>query len=135
MEKVNSKLYLENYYIMQENERLRKKAELLNQENQALLNELKQRLAAAGVAGNTITDLNLSGGGGGATSSSKVSKKAKNLWSLSVTGWGDLDIGVILGVGGRSRVVAGGPEFHDCLRMEKCLMELGLDGGVRIEDL
>ncbi|KAL2250765.1 protein LITTLE ZIPPER 3 [Sesamum indicum] len=48
MEKLNSKLYLENCYIMQENERLRKKAELLNQENQALLNELKQRLAAAG---------------------------------------------------------------------------------------
>ncbi|CAK9188147.1 unnamed protein product [Ilex paraguariensis] len=45
MERINSKLYLENCYIMQENERLRKKAELLNQENQALLTELKQRLS------------------------------------------------------------------------------------------
>lgn len=44
MERLNSKLYLENCYIMQENEKLRKKAQLLNQENQALLSELKQRL-------------------------------------------------------------------------------------------
>ncbi|KAL7092215.1 hypothetical protein ACP275_12G151900 [Erythranthe tilingii] len=47
MDKVNSKLYMENCQIMEENERLRKKAELLNQENRTLLNELKQRLAAA----------------------------------------------------------------------------------------
>ncbi|KAL1545718.1 protein LITTLE ZIPPER 4-like [Salvia divinorum] len=47
MEKLNSKLLMENLYIMQENERLRKKAELLNQENQALHTELKHRLAAA----------------------------------------------------------------------------------------
>lgn len=47
MEKLNSKLYMENYSIMQENERLRKKAELLNQENQTLLYELKQRLSTA----------------------------------------------------------------------------------------
>ncbi|EPS70432.1 hypothetical protein M569_04328, partial [Genlisea aurea] len=52
MEKLNSKLYIENCYIIKENERLRRKAELLNQENQALLNELKKRLAAA--AGNPI---------------------------------------------------------------------------------
>ncbi|KAK4478731.1 hypothetical protein RD792_014229 [Penstemon davidsonii] len=73
MEKLNSKLYMENYYIMQENERLRKKAEMLNQENQALLNELKQRLAAAAAAGSPITDLNLSSSG----STSKSSKKGK----------------------------------------------------------
>ncbi|KAL8039707.1 hypothetical protein ABFX02_10G053700 [Erythranthe guttata] len=74
MEKLNSKLYLENCYIMQENERLRKKAELLNQENQALLNELKQRLAAAAAAaaGTTIPDLNLSG-----STSAAATKKAK----------------------------------------------------------
>ncbi|KAL8483009.1 hypothetical protein ACS0TY_025893 [Phlomoides rotata] len=35
--------------MMQENERLRKKAEPLNQENQSLLNELKQRLPTAAV--------------------------------------------------------------------------------------
>ncbi|KAL1541376.1 protein LITTLE ZIPPER 3 [Salvia divinorum] len=45
MEKLNSELYMENYSIMQENERLRKKAELLNQENQTLLYQLKQRLS------------------------------------------------------------------------------------------
>ncbi|MQL96280.1 hypothetical protein Taro_028955 [Colocasia esculenta] len=45
MERLNSKLYLQNYCIMKENERLRKKAALLNQENQALLSELQQRMA------------------------------------------------------------------------------------------
>ncbi|XP_015691325.1 protein LITTLE ZIPPER 3-like [Oryza brachyantha] len=45
MDRLNAKLYLQNCYIMKENERLRKKALLLNQENQALLSELKQRLA------------------------------------------------------------------------------------------
>ncbi|KAK8928210.1 hypothetical protein KSP39_PZI017831 [Platanthera zijinensis] len=45
MERLNSKLYLQNCYIMQENERLRKKAQLLNQENQALISQLKQKLS------------------------------------------------------------------------------------------
>ncbi|KAK1263687.1 hypothetical protein QJS04_geneDACA008468 [Acorus gramineus] len=45
MERLNSKLYLQNCYILQENERLRRKAQLLNQENQALLSELKQKLS------------------------------------------------------------------------------------------
>jgi hypothetical protein len=54
MERLNTKLYLQNCYIMKENERLRKAAKLLNQENQALLSELKQRLArtAAAAGGN-----------------------------------------------------------------------------------
>ncbi|MBA0637788.1 hypothetical protein Godav_029999 [Gossypium davidsonii] len=47
MERLNSNLYLQNCYIMKENERLRKKAQLLNQENQALLSELKQKLSKA----------------------------------------------------------------------------------------
>ncbi|KAF7148751.1 hypothetical protein RHSIM_Rhsim03G0076500 [Rhododendron simsii] len=66
MERLNSKLYLENCYIMQENERLRKKAQLLNQENQALLSELKQKLSKANSGPkkpnggpNSIPDLNL----------------------------------------------------------------------------
>ncbi|PSS15940.1 Protein LITTLE ZIPPER like [Actinidia chinensis var. chinensis] len=63
MERLNSKLYLQNCYIMQENERLRKKAQLLNQENQALLSELKQKLSKAGTktngGPNSIPDLNL----------------------------------------------------------------------------
>ncbi|XP_044970061.1 protein LITTLE ZIPPER 4 [Hordeum vulgare subsp. vulgare] len=45
MDRLNAKLYMQNCYILKENERLRKKAQLLNQENQALLSELKQRLA------------------------------------------------------------------------------------------
>ncbi|KAI3447476.1 hypothetical protein Pfo_004141 [Paulownia fortunei] len=77
MEKVNSKLYLENCYIMQENERLRKKAELLNQENQTLLNELKQRLAvSSAAAGNSIPDLNLSSSSP-SKSKNKASKSSK----------------------------------------------------------
>ncbi|CAG7905841.1 hypothetical protein BRARA_D00575 [Brassica rapa] len=47
MERLNSKLYVENCYIMKENEKLRKKAELLNQENQQLLVQLKQKLSKA----------------------------------------------------------------------------------------
>ncbi|XP_019057334.1 PREDICTED: protein LITTLE ZIPPER 4 [Tarenaya hassleriana] len=45
MERLNSELYLQNCYIMKENERLRKKAQLLNEENQQLLFELKQKLS------------------------------------------------------------------------------------------
>ncbi|KZV27943.1 hypothetical protein F511_36673 [Dorcoceras hygrometricum] len=76
MEKFNSKLYLENCYIMQENEKLRKTAEILNQENQALLIELQKKLAAAAAAtsGSSIPDLNLSAAST-ATKSSKTSKK------------------------------------------------------------
>ncbi|KAM7531600.1 hypothetical protein LguiB_035010 [Lonicera macranthoides] len=65
MERLNSKLYLQNCYIMQENEKLRKKAQLLNQENQALLSELKQRLNKSNNNNspnhdpNNIPDLNL----------------------------------------------------------------------------
>ncbi|XAR64947.1 hypothetical protein NMG60_11008852 [Bertholletia excelsa] len=47
MEKLNSQLYMQNCHIIQENERLRRKAQLLNQENQALLSELKQKLNKA----------------------------------------------------------------------------------------
>ncbi|KAF3441681.1 hypothetical protein FNV43_RR15596 [Rhamnella rubrinervis] len=63
MERLNSKLYLQNCYIMKENERLRKKAQLLNQENQALLSELKQKLTKTNSKSNatkSIPDLNLS---------------------------------------------------------------------------
>ncbi|KAI3823495.1 hypothetical protein L1987_04933 [Smallanthus sonchifolius] len=64
MERLNSKLYMENCMIMQENEKLRKKAQLLNQENQALLSQLKQRLTMGGQndnnTPNSFTDLTLS---------------------------------------------------------------------------
>ncbi|KAE8729303.1 CAAX prenyl protease 2-like [Hibiscus syriacus] len=60
MERLNSNLYLQNCYIMKENERLRKKAQVLNQENQALLSELKQKLSKGKNSANTTPDLNLS---------------------------------------------------------------------------
>ncbi|KAK6918501.1 hypothetical protein RJ641_016923 [Dillenia turbinata] len=41
MEMKNLKLFMENKSIMEENEKLRKKAILLHQENQALLSQLK----------------------------------------------------------------------------------------------
>ncbi|XP_059643289.1 protein LITTLE ZIPPER 4-like [Cornus florida] len=78
MERLNSKLYLQNCYIMQENERLRKKAQLLNQENQALLCELKQRLSTSNNnqkpnGPNSIPDLNLC-----STSNPNASNSTKN---------------------------------------------------------
>ncbi|WOL12674.1 hypothetical protein Cni_G21441 [Canna indica] len=57
MERLNTKLYLQNCYIMKENERLRKKAQLLNQENQALLSELKQKLAKSTASSNSNTNI------------------------------------------------------------------------------
>ncbi|KQJ92248.1 hypothetical protein BRADI_4g42481v3 [Brachypodium distachyon] len=41
MDRVNSNLYLQNLCIMEENERLRRKAQQLDQENKQLLAELK----------------------------------------------------------------------------------------------
>ncbi|CAL9119998.1 zpr3 zpr3 (little zipper 3) [Musa troglodytarum] len=63
MERLNTKLYLRNCNILKENERLRKKAQLLNQENQALSSELKQKqkLAKSSATFNStpsIPDLN-----------------------------------------------------------------------------
>lgn len=66
MERINSKLYMQNCFIMQENERLRKKAQLLNQENQELLSKLKQNRSKSSHpsgsnskrSANTMLDLN-----------------------------------------------------------------------------
>lgn len=75
MERLNSELYLQNCYIIQENERLRKKAQLLNQENQALLCELKKKLAKASPSPNRNPppsfDLNLVAGTAGKPSITK----------------------------------------------------------------
>ncbi|GKV38964.1 hypothetical protein SLEP1_g46810 [Rubroshorea leprosula] len=60
MERLNSKLYLQNCYIMKENEKLRKKAQLLNQENQALLSELKQKLSKGNPKANQQSSTDLS---------------------------------------------------------------------------
>ncbi|XP_068664384.1 protein LITTLE ZIPPER 4 [Aristolochia californica] len=79
MERLNSKLYLQNCYIIQENEKLRRKAQLLNQENQALLSELKQKLSKSngGQSPNTnndrVPDLNIGGGSNPNPSSSSKS--------------------------------------------------------------
>ncbi|RWR80702.1 protein LITTLE ZIPPER 4-like protein [Cinnamomum micranthum f. kanehirae] len=43
MELKNLKLYLENRCIIEENERLRKRALILDQENKALLSQLKKK--------------------------------------------------------------------------------------------
>ncbi|CAI0400342.1 unnamed protein product [Linum tenue] len=43
-----------NSYILNENEKLRKKAQLLNQENQALLLELKQKLCKENPKGSFV---------------------------------------------------------------------------------
>ncbi|KAK7824183.1 protein little zipper 4 [Quercus suber] len=57
MERLNSQLYLQNCHIIQQNERLRKKAQQLTQENQALLSELKKKLPKANA--NTNPDHNI----------------------------------------------------------------------------
>ncbi|KAJ4712892.1 Protein LITTLE ZIPPER like [Melia azedarach] len=45
MELKNIKLYLENQSIIEENEKLRKKAHLLHQENLALMSELQNKFS------------------------------------------------------------------------------------------
>ncbi|CAM8952538.1 unnamed protein product [Rhodiola kirilowii] len=66
MERLNSELYLKNCYILRENERLRKKAQLLNQENQALLSQIKHKFsnnnnvkATKHASVSSVPDLNL----------------------------------------------------------------------------
>ncbi|KAK6933535.1 hypothetical protein RJ641_036429 [Dillenia turbinata] len=53
MERLNTELYLQNCYMIKENERLKKKAELLNKENQALLSELKHRVSQTSSTSNS----------------------------------------------------------------------------------
>lgn len=59
MERLNTELYYQNCHIMKENERLRKKAQLLNQENQALLSQLKQKLSKGNNSKNNAPNNNL----------------------------------------------------------------------------
>ncbi|KAG6526190.1 hypothetical protein ZIOFF_012222 [Zingiber officinale] len=54
MERLNTKLFWQNCCIMKDNERLRNKAQRLNQENQLLLSQLRKKLAKA----NAKPDLN-----------------------------------------------------------------------------
>ncbi|KAJ1270870.1 hypothetical protein BS78_06G084100 [Paspalum vaginatum] len=78
MDRLNTKLYLQNCYIMKENERLRKKALLLNQENQALLTELKHRLAKTKTAAAAANNNNSSGGGGNGKTNGTAAAAAGN---------------------------------------------------------
>ncbi|CAM8910403.1 hypothetical protein QQ045_032961 [Rhodiola kirilowii] len=61
MERLNSELYLKNCYMLRENERLRKKAQLLNQENQALLSQIKHKFSnnRSSNKNGSVLDLNL----------------------------------------------------------------------------
>lgn len=47
MEKLNAELFYKNLYIMEENERLRRKAKLLEQENKALFYEMQKKYLQA----------------------------------------------------------------------------------------
>lgn len=58
MDRINTELYLQNCYIMKENERLRKQAQLLDQENRALYAELRQKLAKSKANSNPINVTN-----------------------------------------------------------------------------
>lgn len=69
MEKLNSEIYLQNCYIIQQNEILRKKEQALNQENQALLSELKQKLSKANSQPSPDSDIGVSS----ASSSNSIS--------------------------------------------------------------
>ena len=72
MEKLNSELYVRNCQIIEENAKLRRKAQQLNQENQALLCELKQKLGDPNYAQKLkLNDLQLG------TSSQKGNKSSK----------------------------------------------------------
>ena len=78
MERLNTKLYLQNCYIMKENERLRKAALLLNQENQALLSELKHRLAKSSAAGAAVVGGSNNNNSSAAAAANRVSPKPGN---------------------------------------------------------
>ena len=64
MDRVNSSLCLENLRMMHENERLRRKAQQLDQENKALLAELKRKQQQHGSA-SAASQGAPSGSGGG----------------------------------------------------------------------
>jgi hypothetical protein len=65
MEKANHELYLKNLRLIEENEKLRKKAETLQEEHQQLFTELMNKLSNGGAnnpntnAPNNMFDLNL----------------------------------------------------------------------------
>ncbi|CAD6258230.1 unnamed protein product [Miscanthus lutarioriparius] len=75
MERVNTSLCVENLLIMQENERLRRQAQQLDQENKALLAELKQRQGQG--AGGPSGSGSVSGSGSAAAANLKAKAAGK----------------------------------------------------------
>jgi hypothetical protein len=75
MERVNRSLCLENLLMMQENERLRRKAQQLDQENKALLAELKQRQQQQHQGGVAPSGSGSGSGGGGHSVSAAAAAK------------------------------------------------------------
>jgi len=65
MDRVNSSLCLENLRMMHENERLRRKAQQLDQENKALLAELKRKQQQQHGSASAASQGAPSGSGGG----------------------------------------------------------------------
>ena len=77
MDRVNSSLCLENLRMMHANERLRRKVQQLDQENKALLAELKRKQQlAAGAPAATSQDAPSAGSGGGHPAAGNSSKAA-----------------------------------------------------------
>ncbi|RLM98443.1 hypothetical protein C2845_PM06G13790 [Panicum miliaceum] len=76
MDRVNSSLCLENLRMMHENERLRRKAQQLDQENKALLAELKRKQQQHASAAASQGAPSGSGGGHSATATTGSFKAA-----------------------------------------------------------
>lgn len=55
----NMKLYLENLQIIQDNDRLRKKAQQLTQENEALLAQIQEKSSKESLNKNTTANENI----------------------------------------------------------------------------
>ncbi|XP_037449248.1 protein LITTLE ZIPPER 3-like [Triticum dicoccoides] len=69
MERANTELYLENLCIMQANERLRRTAQLLDQENKQLLADVKRKQQHMAASSKAAAQLAKGGGPSGAAPS------------------------------------------------------------------
>ncbi|KAF7086692.1 hypothetical protein CFC21_089962 [Triticum aestivum] len=78
MERANTELYLENLCIMQANERLRRTAQLLAQENEQLLADLKRKQQHMAASSKTEAQLAKGGGPSGANVASAGAAPSKS---------------------------------------------------------
>ncbi|KAF8657944.1 hypothetical protein HU200_030855 [Digitaria exilis] len=77
MDRVNSSLCLENLRMMHENERLRRKAQQLDQENKALLAEIKRKQQLVQQHASASSPSQQGGpSGGGASAATAANRKA-----------------------------------------------------------